>query len=136
MKTTATLVSVGATILLAAPARAQFDLSWNVIACGGGQSSAGTFDLGASIGQSDAGIMSGGAFQLAGGFWPAGGASCYANCDGSTSPPLLTVNDFVCFQSRFAAGDPYANCDGSTTVPLLTVNDFVCFQSRFAAGCP
>jgi hypothetical protein len=63
------------------------------------------------------------------------GASCYANCDGSTSPPVLTVNDFVCFQSHFAAGDSYANCDGSTTAPVLTVNDFVCFQSRFAAGC-
>jgi hypothetical protein len=61
--------------------------------------------------------------------------TCYANCDGSTTSPMLTVNDFICFQSRFAAGDPYANCDGSTTVPTLTVNDFICFQSRFAAGC-
>jgi hypothetical protein len=61
---------------------------------------------------------------------------CYANCDGSTTLPLLTVNDFVCFQSRFAAGDPWANCDGSTTPPILNVADMVCFQSRFAAGCP
>lgn len=30
----------------------------------------------------------------------------------------------------------YANCDGSTTTPVLNVNDFICFQSRFAAGCP
>jgi hypothetical protein len=58
---------------------------------------------------------------------------CYANCDGSTTTPLLNVNDFVCFQSRFAAADPYADCDQSGT---LNVNDFVCFQSRFAAGCP
>jgi hypothetical protein len=64
------------------------------------------------------------------------GSACYANCDGSTSTPALTVNDFICFQSRFAAGDPYANCDGSTSMPTLTVNDFICFQSRFAAGCP
>jgi hypothetical protein len=64
------------------------------------------------------------------------GTPCYANCDGSTTAPVLTVNDFVCFQSAFAAGDSYANCDGSTTVPVLTVNDFVCFQSAFAAGCP
>ena len=39
------------------------------------------------------------------------------------------------FQSKFAAGDSYANCDGSTIAPILTINDFVCFQSRFAAGC-
>jgi photosystem II stability/assembly factor-like uncharacterized protein len=61
--------------------------------------------------------------------------SCYANCDGSTSVPVLNVNDFICFQTRFASGDTYANCDGSTSIPVLTVNDFICFQSAFAAGC-
>jgi hypothetical protein len=60
---------------------------------------------------------------------------CYANCDGSSTAPVLTVNDFVCFQGAFAAGDSYANCDGSTTAPVLNVNDFICFQSRFAPGC-
>ena len=29
---------------------------------------------------------------------------CYANCDGSTSQPILNVNDFICFQAKFAAG--------------------------------
>jgi hypothetical protein len=62
--------------------------------------------------------------------------TCYANCDGSTAAPVLNVNDFVCFNNRFAAGDSYANCDGSTSAPVLNVNDFVCFNNRFAAGCP
>jgi len=61
--------------------------------------------------------------------------TCYANCDGSTGSVFLTINDFVCFQSAFAAGASYANCDGSTSSPVLTINDFVCFQSAFAAGC-
>jgi probable HAF family extracellular repeat protein len=61
---------------------------------------------------------------------------CYPNCDGSTTAPILNVNDFICFQSLFASGDPRANCDGSTNPPILNVNDFVCFQSAFAAGCP
>ena len=61
--------------------------------------------------------------------------ACYANCDGSTVAPILNVNDFVCFQTRFAAANPYANCDGSTVPPVLNVNDFICFQTRFAAGC-
>jgi hypothetical protein len=61
---------------------------------------------------------------------------CYANCDGSTIAPVLNVNDFICFQNRFAAGDSYANCDGSTIAPVLNVNDFICFQTQFAAGCP
>jgi hypothetical protein len=62
--------------------------------------------------------------------------ACYANCDGSTTPPVLNVADFTCFLSKFAAGDPYANCDGSTTPPVLNVADFTCFLSKFAAGCP
>jgi hypothetical protein len=64
------------------------------------------------------------------------GTPCYANCDRSSSPPILNVNDFICFQSRFAAGDSYANCDASSIPPVLNVSDFVCFLNAFAAGCP
>ena len=60
---------------------------------------------------------------------------CYPNCDGSTTPPVLNINDFQCFLNAFAAGNTYANCDGSTTPPVLTVNDFQCFMNSFAAGC-
>ncbi len=62
--------------------------------------------------------------------------ACYANCDGSTSAPVLNVLDFACFLDRYAVGDPYANCDGSTTPPVLSILDFNCFVSRFSAGCP
>jgi hypothetical protein len=61
--------------------------------------------------------------------------NCYANCDNSTTPPVLNVIDFLCFLNRFAQNDPWANCDGSTIAPVLNVNDFICFQGRFAAGC-
>ncbi len=67
--------------------------------------------------------------------WASTAAACYANCDGSTAPPVLNVNDFNCFLNRFAAGDSYANCDASTAPPVLNVNDFNCFLNRFAAGC-
>jgi probable HAF family extracellular repeat protein len=62
--------------------------------------------------------------------------SCYANCDGSTSTPILNVNDFACFLDRFAAGDAHANCDGSTMPPALNVLDLACFLNQFATGCP
>ncbi|MFN0133716.1 MAG: multicopper oxidase domain-containing protein [Phycisphaerales bacterium] len=62
--------------------------------------------------------------------------TCYANCDGSDTPPVLNVNDFSCFLNAYAAGNPYANCDGSSAPPVLNINDFVCFLNRFAAGCP
>ena len=64
------------------------------------------------------------------------GTACYANCDGSTSVPILNISDFICFQAQFAAGDPAANCDLSTAPPVLNVADFTCFLQRFALGCP
>jgi hypothetical protein len=60
---------------------------------------------------------------------------CLANCDGSTTAPVLNVNDFACFLNLFAQGGWQANCDGSTTPPILNVNDFACFLNAFAAGC-
>jgi hypothetical protein len=73
-----------------------------------------------------------------------GGTSCYANCDQSTTPPILNVEDFTCFINEFASAQAlphaqqlphYANCDQSTTVPILNVEDFTCFINRFAQGC-
>jgi hypothetical protein len=61
---------------------------------------------------------------------------CPANCDNSTTPPVLNVNDFACFLNKFASADPTANCDCSTTSPVLNVNDFACFLNEFASGCP
>ncbi len=63
------------------------------------------------------------------------GATCYPNCDGSTTPPILNVLDFACFLNRFGSGDTYANCDNSTTPPVLNVLDIACFLNVFAAGC-
>jgi ABC-type phosphate transport system substrate-binding protein len=65
-----------------------------------------------------------------------GNTPCYANCDGSTTAPILNVGDFTCFLQKYAAGDPYANCDQSTTPPVLNVGDFTCFLQKYAAGCP
>jgi len=64
-----------------------------------------------------------------------GPAPCYANCDGSSIPPVLNVSDFICFQTKYAAGDSYANCDNSTIAPVLNVSDFICFSTLYAAGC-
>jgi YVTN family beta-propeller protein len=65
----------------------------------------------------------------------AGPSTCYPNCDSSTTPPVLNIQDFACFLNRFASADPYANCDGSTTPPVLNVLDFACFLNSFAGGC-
>jgi hypothetical protein len=62
--------------------------------------------------------------------------ACYANCDASVTPPVLNVQDFICFINRFHSGDPRANCDCSTALPILNVQDFTCFINAFTAGCP
>ena len=126
-----------AVALAASAAHAQFAIDWYTIDGGGGPAGGGTFTITGTIGQADAGSGTGGSFACTGGFWGvSAAAACYANCDGSTTAPVLNVLDFTCFLNRFAAGDGYANCDGSTTAPTLNVLDFTCFLNRFAAGCP
>ena len=56
-----------------APVSAQsgggYDLTWNTIDGGGMFSTGGAYSLGGTIGQADAGTMSGGGYTLSGGFW-------------------------------------------------------------------
>ncbi len=154
--TLATLVGLAASVhaqpLRATPIRADqprpiinpptdgpgYDLLWNTINGGGGPLQADGYTLDGTVGQPDAGIMSGGGIELLGGYWGLSddSAVCYANCDSSTAPPILNANDFQCFLNKYAAADPYANCDGSTAAPVLNANDFQCFLNRYAAGCP
>jgi hypothetical protein len=55
--------------------------------------------------------------------------ACAADCDASGS---LDIDDFICFQTFFALGDPSADCDADG---VLTIDDFICFQTLFALGC-
>jgi hypothetical protein len=133
----------GASLVLSVPlAHAQpFAVTAASISCGGRTSpdAAGPFTLASTIGDPLAGsIVSSGQYSLGTGFIAVvtGPPPCYANCDGSTTPPVLNVLDFSCFLNKFAAGDAAANCDGSTTPPVLNVLDFSCFLNEFAAGCP
>ncbi len=60
-----------ASLLLAAPAVAQYAIDWFTLDGGGGQSSGGPYTLTGTIGQPDAAISSGGNYVLQGGFWSA-----------------------------------------------------------------
>ena len=63
------ILFLGATTALA-QSSGSFDLSWNTVN-GGGQtfSTGGPYTLGATVGQADAGALSGGGYILEGGFW-------------------------------------------------------------------
>lgn len=71
--------------------------------------------------------------------------TCYANCDGSTTAPILNIDDFTCFINEYATAlalppgqqvTAYANCDQSTTPPVVNIDDFTCFIMAYAQGCP
>ncbi len=54
---------------------------------------------------------------------------CYADCelDGD-----LDIFDFLCFQGKFADGDPYADCEKDGDHDIF---DFLCFQGLYSSGC-
>ena len=75
-----------AALLVAAQGMAgtpDYDLSWHTVDGGGAMwSTGGTYELGGTIGQPDAGVMFGGDYELAGGFWHGGDEFCYGDLNG------------------------------------------------------
>ena len=70
------LLALACVLLLAVPLMAYaqsgggFDLTWSALDGGGGTVSAGAgYSLGGTLGQTDAGTLTGGGFTLTGGFW-------------------------------------------------------------------
>jgi hypothetical protein len=114
-------IGVGTLVMATSPSLSQPPaIDWYTIDGGGGTSSGGVFVVMGTVGQPDAGTMSGGAFTLNGGFWvggTAGGPTCDpdVNCDGSSDGFDVEVmeqavgGDF----SNFCQGDPDFNRDGS-----------------------
>ncbi|HEY3241744.1 MAG TPA: hypothetical protein VGM03_00190, partial [Phycisphaerae bacterium] len=98
----------------AAQSGGSFDLSWNTIDGGGATfSTGGTFTLGGTIGQSDAGAMVGGSFTLAGGFWPVDAAPVVGVNIVSANPPAAAGNPY-------APGQPFRDVLHTGTTSALT----------------
>jgi len=94
------LSMVAIILLTISPALAQFEISWHTIAGGGnGVSTGGTFELGGTIGQAGGQTnppMSGGPFELSGGFWPvANVCTCLADMNGDGSKNGSDIQQFV-----------------------------------------
>jgi hypothetical protein len=107
-------------ILLAASltfsARAQvYDLSWHTIDGGGAMfTTAGIYELSGTIGQPDAGPfaqpMSGGPFELIGGFWPAvTGQPCPGDVDGDG---IVGLTDLATLLVHFGLPSGATRSDG------------------------
>ena len=73
-------------VVCSAPALGDYEIRWHTIDGGGGVSSGGPYTVMVTIGQPEAGVMTGGSYELLGGFWP--------------GEPLCTVNFY--HYARFA----------------------------------
>jgi hypothetical protein len=83
-KASTRLLAASLLLLAVVPVLAQsggeYDLSWSTVD-GGGEtfSSGGVYSLGGTIGQPDAGLMTGGVYTVGGGFWGGGAVAAPEN---------------------------------------------------------
>jgi len=136
--TAALLALLSAGTVLAVPT---YDLSWNTVDGGGGTfSTGGTFSLGGTIGQPDAGPipsgMSGGSFDLLGGFWPVT-LVCYCPGDlnGDGKKDGRDIQQFV---SCVLSGSGNCTCADMDDVGGVTLADVAPFVTDLLTGavCP
>ena len=132
MRTTSVQILTGVSVVLVGTAAlaaflgAEFELPWHTIDGGGGSSSSGGgFELSGTIGQPDAGKMSGGSFAITGGFWAvsASGGGCTREpvwlCDGDVDGDgQVNPVDSGLVQAAFGSADESdlcqydVDCDG------------------------
>jgi hypothetical protein len=127
------------TILAAAALADDYDLDWWTIDGGGDVfSTGGEFELSATIGQPDANttVMTGGAYELAGGFWPGMIAGTPfdlgdLNCDGSVNafdidPFVLALTDPAGYAAAWPDCDiMLADINGDGEVNAFDIDPFV-----------
>jgi len=69
------LLLIGSSVL--AQSGGGYDLTWNTVDSGGYTfSTGGSYSLGGTVGQADAGVLTGGSYTLVGGFWGGAGVQC------------------------------------------------------------
>ena len=130
--------AIVATALTASHAQ-QFDLSWYSIDGGGVIGSTdGQFTMSSTIGQPDAGaVMTGGGFEMIGGFWAGAGPSCACvsdlNADG-----LRNGGDIQDFIECLLTAGPNCTCADVRTDGILDLTDVEQFVGTLLDGssCP
>lgn len=86
---------LGMGIAVAAGRAQTLDAPWFAIDGGGGFSAGGAFSVVGTIGQPDVGVMTGGEFEVSGGFWSAPTGAAPGDCDGDGDVGLV---DYACFR--------------------------------------
>lgn len=123
--------------LMAIPAAsAQYDLSWYTIDGGGAMfSTGGSFSLGGTIGQPDAGVMSGGTFTLSGGFWPGASNPCELLADLDNDGDV-DIGDLAQMLSHFGTASGATFSDGDVDGDGdVDIGDLAFLLSVFGTSC-
>lgn len=121
-----------------ASAQAQFDLTWHTID-GGGEtfSVGGVFEVGGTIGQPDAGTLTGGVFELSGGFWMGGvvdPCTLPGDLDQDRDVDLTDLATLLAHFGTTGGGTPSnGDVDGDTDVDL---SDLSSLLANFGSMCP
>ncbi len=128
------VLMVLSTISGAAALADDFDLDWWTVHGGGDMwTSGGEFELSGTTGQPDASttVMTGGDFELAGGFWPAQPPLGDMNCDGSVDffdidAFVPAVTDPAGYEAAYPDCDiMLADCNGDGLVDFFDIDCFV-----------
>lgn len=126
---------------LSGVAAAQFEIDWYTIDGGGAMDvtdgSPIGFTLSGTIGQPDAGVLSGGTFQVAGGFWASAAKPGASTCPMDIAPPggdgVINVSDLLLVIAHWGpCPDCVADANGDDVV---NVNDLLTILANWGA-CP
>ena len=121
-----------ALLALTSTAHAQtYDLTWNTVDGGGASSTGGVYELTGTIGQPDAGMLSGGIFTLKGGFWGGIPGPCFGDLNNDRKVDLADLAallaDYGCNTGNCASdltGD--GNTDLGDLAAQLAVYGTIC----------
>ena len=114
-----------------------FELDWFTTDAGGDMwTTGGELELSGTIGQPEAGAMSGGDFELAGGFWPGvpgepqfqvGDLNCDGNLDAfDIDPFVLALTDPDGYEQQYPDCDRMlADCNGDGEIDAFDIDPFV-----------
>ncbi len=105
----------------------EFRIDWHTIDGGGGYSAGGDFELEGTVGQCDAGVLTGGDFALTGGFWvaPAEACACVADLNGDGWRGGDDIQGFVDCLIATGTNCPCADLDGNGMLEMADVSLFV-----------